>query len=252
MGHRHQVALAFLAMTGGCDGVLRFQTVSAASDAAGPDGIADAAADGLDVPAGLVAYYPFDKLDSSYCAADATGDGYNGSCTQGTVRLVPGKRGMAYAFDSNASIAVADTADFDHGGFTVAEWLYLPSTEPVSTFDCTVGRPIPGSYGDHWSICIQPGKTSFTFQDAILYGPALPYDEWHHLALTWSANTAQAFFDGTKSDSQPATVAGSPDPIVIGSDIDPPGVDNFFPGYMDDLRLYSRALAPTEIAVLAN
>ena len=249
MGHRHEIALACLLATAGCDAVLRFEKVSA-SDAPSPDAPVDAA----DVTAGLVAYYPFDSLGSACGASDATGDGYDGTCTQGSVHLVPGKHGMAYAFDNNASIRVQDAADFELDGFTVAGWIYLPSTAPTTPFSCPFTRPYAGSYIDHWSACVQSGMITFSVESTVLHVPALLPNEWHHIALTWKDTLGTAWLDGVMFDTQTGAMVGAnQDPIVIGSDIDPApdGVDNFFPGYIDELRLYSRPLLPDEIKTLA-
>jgi hypothetical protein len=73
---------------------------------------------------------------------------------------------------------------------------------------------------------------------------------WYHIACTISGNTAQIYINGA-ADGAPQTRIGTPatstDPLTFGYS----GTYAAFPGALDDVRIYNRALSATEVAALA-
>jgi hypothetical protein len=79
--------------------------------------------------------------------------------------------------------------------------------------------------------------------------PAVVLDgAWHHCAAAFDGNTMRVYFDGVEIGAleRPGVVRLRPDtPAFIGSS---GGTGEFFQGRMDDLRIYSQALTPAQIA----
>jgi hypothetical protein len=89
-----------------------------------------------------------------------------------------------------------------------------------------------------------PLTTSFNFSDGA----------WHHVVAAFddAGNSVSLYVDGTlrnsKTTNQSIGVAG-PSPTYIGSR---GGTSHFFPGQLDDVRIYNRALAPADVSELFN
>lgn len=103
------------------------------------------------------------------------------------------------------------------------------------------------------------GRWGFIWGDGSYVRPAVSFDivqnQWYHIALVRAGSTAnwsyRFFVDGIERLSGTTTVnPGASNPIAIGRN----GNRNaqFFPGNIDDVRLYNRALSPAEIRLLAS
>lgn len=76
---------------------------------------------------------------------------------------------------------------------------------------------------------------------------ALPVDtsNWHHLVVTAdSVNNIKLYRDGTLRNNQDSSVAH------IGSETMDYFIGSNFKGYLDDLRVYKKALSPQEVQIL--
>jgi Concanavalin A-like lectin/glucanases superfamily len=76
---------------------------------------------------------------------------------------------------------------------------------------------------------------------------------WHHVAATYASGKVQAYLDGAPqmSNTVPLT-SHSADELLIGCDVDVGAPFGLWTGQLDDVRYFSRALAPSEIAALAE
>ena len=251
MGYRVEVkrVLFGLLALSACDSVLRLEHVTNPP----PDSPADAPAVQLDV--GLVAYYPFEDVTTA-CALDASGNHVDGACMVGMPTLVAGKHGMAASFESMVEIEIGDVLGFDAAGFSVAGWIYRGSAIPMaSNFECPFTRPYRDSYADTWGVCLQSMHIQFGVETAFLNTQnPLPPDSWHHIALTWDGTTEAAWLDGAQIGTAQALMTPTNKPVVLGADVDPApdNIDNYFPGFIDELRFYNRALDAAEVAQLAQ
>jgi hypothetical protein len=84
-----------------------------------------------------------------------------------------------------------------------------------------------------------------------LDSPGMPsLNVWHHVVCVVSVNAAALYVDGRPTahgmrGGEPGVAA---DPVTFGH----AGYHAFFPGQIDDVRLYDRALSMSEIAYLAE
>lgn len=79
------------------------------------------------------------------------------------------------------------------------------------------------------------------------------FNEWHHLAVTYSrlTDSAKFYVDGTLLCAKQYQAAFTPDlvnPYVIGRSLS--GPDEYSDGTIDEVRIYNRALRDSEIATL--
>jgi hypothetical protein len=228
----------------GC-GRLGFDAAATAADAATD---ADLAAVCATAPLG---HWKLDEV-SGATIADSAGDsdGLWTDLNDGDVatEALPGRRGGALSFDTGRSILVPGFTVPAEGTF--AAWL-------TSTFDDTI------EMAAHPMVIDTPvERTTISFADNAAYGLRTngvswqatyiaPADlaGWFHLAATWSASGAQLYVDGV-----PVGVPGtadarstSPTSLYIGTR---QGLDRWWFGLMDDLRIYDRALTAAEVAAL--
>jgi hypothetical protein len=79
--------------------------------------------------------------------------------------------------------------------------------------------------------------------------------QWHHIAVTISLNNNVSFFvDGVSTSVSPLKVtgAGSNYAWLLVGQAGYTGLGNYFNGSLDDVQIYNRALAATEVAGLAG
>jgi hypothetical protein len=78
---------------------------------------------------------------------------------------------------------------------------------------------------------------------------------WTHLAGTYDGKLATLYVDGVAVDSISLPGAFNLDPVtavLLGANGNIAGVSEYFPGWLDEIALYDRALSADEIHVLAT
>jgi len=75
---------------------------------------------------------------------------------------------------------------------------------------------------------------------------------WHHVAIVKSGTTIEYFFDGLSVGSKTLTLAiGTAEhPFFIGGQANNASANEYFNGYIDDVRIYDEALAEADIQAL--
>ena len=200
---------------------------------------------------GLAAYYAFDGNLS-----DGSGNGYNGTAV-GAVAYGTGVQGQALqlngtnAYVSVASVGIAGAAPRTVSGWAKADTMSIPAWTNVFGFTG------PSGNGGHFDIEAvgDTGDTTLGYYGVHRYGwerDIIPIDlEWHHLAATFDGTTVSWYGDGMPIGSVAVDPAGvnTPGPVHMGKRQDN---DNFFPGLVDEVRIYDRALSEGEIDWLAG
>ncbi len=78
----------------------------------------------------------------------------------------------------------------------------------------------------------------------------MPIDlEWHHLAASYDGTTLKYYGDGRLVGSDSTLVLNTPNNVHMGQRHDN---TNFWPGRIDEVRIYSRALTDAQIASVAG
>jgi hypothetical protein len=248
--------LAALLLLAGCG------RIGFAVSAVGPDASSDVAIDAPGLPSGLVAWFQLDD-PAGTTFVDSLG-GPAGSCTAGTCPTpTAGHLGGAFLFDGVSScISVPDTGQLatTQAQVTLAIWARQdgsqPGTQVMKRVDVAAGAE------DTWELetLLADGTMSFitnhgngnsTTQSA---AGAIVLGSWQHLAGSWDGTTMRLYVGGAlvamKTDANPLTYDTRE--MRIGCDDNGSGgIDGLFPGALDDLQVYNRALSDAEIAMLA-
>jgi hypothetical protein len=203
------------------------------------------------VAAGLVSRYTFDAD-----ASDSTGSN-DGTLTNGAAVATDGTRGKVVSLDGDDDYVALPSATMaaGRGEMTLCMWV-KPDTWAAS--DCLYDEYAEGAY---WQFTITNG--GFFTRDSStgtmgsrnndIATPALTTGSWQHVAVTYSTsgglkavyrNAAQTASSSTSID----TLTSSRDGVGLGYACD----GTQFDGMIDDVRLYSRVLNSTELALLAE
>lgn len=233
-----------------------------------PDAAADAAADAAVVTAGLIAYYPMDEILFLSAAirgipdevADHDGQCMFGPGTNECPTVQAGRSGGAYQFDGIEDILRVPSAPELEATitFTVAAWIYLDS-QPAARV-CVATKGLGTGLANSWAACVEPGRELFFYtsitpivSESLTSIATVPLVEWHHIAIRWDGTEKTISLDGMAIAASPgAQPSFDSETVRIGGDTLNNVPDNFFPGRIDELRIYDRALGDDELMALAQ
>ncbi len=219
---------------------------------------------------GLVAYYPFDGN-----ANDASGNGNHGTVygvTPTTDRL--GNANGAYYFDGNAYIEVPNSDSLHNVTKAVTISAWVNATEGYSgggvTLDSDHISVVCKGYekrqyglqinnNNEWLFALKESdsKSSEIFTCGSSAGYSIGV--WQHVALTWDGATITTYVNGVSvGETQYGTeLAPNDESLYIGMDVGGAGIFGetwsqieYLKGYLDDLRIYNRALSAAEVKAL--
>lgn len=205
-------------------------------------------------PAGLQALWHLDEIEDSSSTPDESGNGRDASVN--AVDQVPGRWGQAIRPDGTSGKARVDA--FPTETVTVAAWVKVDgSTQPNSivvsqgAYDCYHGNfALETSY---------EGRLLFTAYDAGYVreseSVALEPNRWHAVAGTFDGNSLRLFVDGeevgTPTPTPEFTLKNNPgDELVIANYQLTCAGWNPWPGAVDEVHIYDRALSAEEITDL--
>ncbi len=226
---------------------------------------------GSSLTSGLVGHWTFDNLDVTDRVYDRSGQGNNGAFIGGatTSAKVAGKLGQALRFDGNTTYVNAGTSTSLNitGAITLSAWI------KASDFSaCVSGCDIISNYN-------AAGNTAqyefYLYNNDIGYGsapgggagagtsnaPVTQTNRWYHIVVTRdntgvrTADNVNFYVDGVLQPSSAET--GTPPSTgfgrtAIGRDGDVTDSTFYFPGVIDDARIYNRVLTPSEVKQLYN
>jgi Concanavalin A-like lectin/glucanases superfamily/Bacterial Ig domain len=201
----------------------------------------------------LVAAYGFDEGVGT-AVADASGHGHGGT-VEGASWTREGKFGSALAFDGTHDwVTVADASDLDLSqGMTLEAWV-RPSALGTSwrtvLFKERSGGVVYSLYANQ-SSGLPDGQVYIGGEQNATGSVQLPLATWTHLAVTFDGASLRLYVDGTltRTTAVSGAMSGSDGPLRIGGNAI---WDEWFDGLIDELRIYNRALSPTEIQTDMN
>jgi type II secretory pathway pseudopilin PulG len=223
---------------------------------------------------GIVGCWKLDET-SGLTAADGSGSGNNGTLANGpTWNPAGGQIGGALVFDgADDYVNLGTDSSLNFGSsapFTVAAWVkttenygmivsFRSSTDGGPVINLSVGYDgVADNSGKAMILVRQDGGSSY----AHVIGGSVNDGLWHHLAaVRGSGSTIELFLDGVSQGTASDTQSGgaiTTNLRAIGSErrwvSDSYGTPDqrYLAGTIDDVRVYNRALTPTEIAQLAN
>lgn len=199
---------------------------------------------------GLAAAYAFNE-GSGTTAVNASG-GISGTLVNGPLWSTQGKFGNALSFDGvNDVVSVADNATLDLGGTgTFEAWVNL---RVLNRWQGVIAKGSANSNAVHnyaleitaanRAMCILGnGSAAVSVSSTV----TMAAGQFRHLACSWNGTTLSLYVDGVlnSSTAQSLTPAGNGAPLSIGQyggSADP------LNGFIDEVRIYNRALTQAEI-----
>jgi hypothetical protein len=215
---------------------------------------------------GLVGHWRLDDGAGSTVAVDSSGRGNDGVLhnLDPSTAWVAGRAQRALDTGLAGWVQVAPSPSIDAivDRVTVAAWISLEGMiDRDTTFGTALSRQIATSENQyyHLSLLFDGRPTLFITTDVGYVAPSAPdpvvRGAWTHLATVYDGATVRLYVDGAEVASAPLTGTFMPDttPIILGGNgNDASGVPTeLFPGRIDELMLYARALSADEIGRLA-
>lgn len=211
-----------------------------------------------------VLHWTFDEADGA-TANDTSGNGFHGTYggASGTpspstdVPAVqfpdPRSRTFVSTYRQTVRLAPLPGALKVSSGVTLSVWFRSSAASGSSGYAEIV------SVGDGYILIFDRGyiglmkRTSRTY-DWCWYATTRHVDgRWHHIAGVATATEIKTYVDGVERCSRinnaPITYSATPE-LVVGRDPDP-RYPYYLDGAIDDLRIYTRVLSPTELTALA-
>ncbi|MEV0228470.1 LamG-like jellyroll fold domain-containing protein [Nonomuraea sp. NPDC050786] len=196
---------------------------------------------------GLVAAYGMNE-GTGTTVADSSGKSNTGTLSNATWSN-SGKYGKALSFNgTNAYVNIPDSTTLRlTTGMTLEAWLNPATATGYRT--ALIKQHASGNAYALWANADnnQPYTEIVTGTDQGLLGTAsLPVNTWTHLTATYDGATLRLYTNGTQvaQKAVTGTIRGDTQPLRIGGSA---LWGEYFNGLIDDVRVYNRALTPTEI-----
>jgi hypothetical protein len=200
---------------------------------------------------GLVAYYPFNGN-----AKDASGNGNNGTMNGAIFATNRFGQTNSAVYFNNDTISTSFFPPLGTSSRAFSGWFNTISSQQMVFLAYGGGLP---TAGDRFELGISSGNL-YLDVDAGTLRTANSYNDgnWHQFIVVAPTNgslaTVSCFVDGrlqtnTTYDSDTSINTVGSDPLILG-ELYLTGYERYFVGSLDDLRIYSRALASNEVAQL--
>lgn len=196
-----------------------------------------------DFNSSLIAHYTFDE-GSGAAAGDSAGS--NSATLSGGTSFGTGRIGTAANLNGTSGAVVAPSDFIGTSAMSASLWIYPrgPGQITASIIDNGQTRLLYAS-NSRVSFC-SDGSTCPSSATG-----ALPLNAWTHIVVTRdSAGTTNIYangsLSGTANQNSGTPVAGT-GPVKLGNS---PNGAHTFDGLLDDVRIYSRVLSPSEVGEL--
>jgi rhodanese-related sulfurtransferase len=204
--------------------------------------------------AGLVGYWSLNDGTGTQ-AADASTNAFHGTLVNGPAWSTGAQFG-ALAFDgANDQVSVPDAPALRlTTGMSIAFWLRKDS-DPANQWIRLVGKGVTSRNYGVWDDFVS-GRILFQFlntgsQWQHLYSTnAIPTGVWQHVVCTWDGTTGRIYLNGVLDGvgAMSGTPSTSADPLTFGY----AGYEYPFPGALDEVVIYNRALGAAEVTALTT
>jgi len=208
-------------------------------------------------PTSYIGFWPFNGD-----VKDLSGNNLDGSIN-GDIVYVPGKFEQAISLNGNNYVNMGDipTLNITNSEFSISVWIKTTSDTArqciLNKFYSATGYNTVGGYMletglTDGNIRFQLGVSAPNMVDIDV--PANFYDNnWHHIAVTRTADTVKMFFDGSVIGSSSCAgmiFSNTTAPFSVGYLAQKNG--HFFVGSIDDLKICNQVLSESEITALYN
>lgn len=202
--------------------------------------------------AGLVAWYPFDGNANDASENQNNGTAYN-------LLGGPNPAGQAnkamYFNGTNSWVEVPNSPSLmsPTNGLTLTGW--INSQINIANFLCKINGPSMNPFQYRTGIDANLDTYYFGFNGQDYNSGSsipIPINEWFHYAVTYNGDSIKFYINGVLSSKvkQPGTIIPNDQRLEIGRDAH--GPIEWVKGWLDELRIYNRALSAEEIQNLAG
>jgi len=207
----------------------------------------------------LVAYWNMDTNDINGTQyLDKSGKGNHATST-GSPTI--GKGHKREAVDLNGTSQHLeyldnDSLDFGTGNFTISSWIKIDNTA-LSQHATIISKGNDTEVAGDWAFQVtnDAGSNYINMRtdatDVMLGATSVTKSEWHHVAVTRSGTNSYGYLDGVLDDTTANTknlTNAEAGHIGFRSN----AYNGYFPGNIDDIRVWNRALTLKEIQGLYN
>jgi hypothetical protein len=234
-----------------------------------PDGSSFSGSVGC-APAGLlddlIGWWRLDDGAGSV-AHDSSTRGNDGMLTMldATAAWIAGRSGTGLGIEGAGYVNVPDSTSIDTitEQVTIAGWGYLEGTIAAMDYATIASREDAATIDQHYHISFDDKVFPTCFLKTengglrLTVQTAAAHNTWIHIACTYDGSTGRLYVDGQPIGGQGAQsltgrFVADTTPVILGGNGNGPdmGVTERFPGRIDEIMLYRRALSAGEIAQL--
>jgi large repetitive protein len=232
-----------------------------------PDPCRDAEPSPRCVPPGLlddlIGYWRLDDGAGNASVRDGSVWGNDGVLRglDATASWLPGRAGTSLEIAAERWAVVAPSTSLDAivDRLTIAAWVYLDGT--IIEWATAASRQLGATVEQHYHLSLDPGARPHLFTTtgngrlgSIVAPAPIPSRTWTHLAGTYDGERIVLYVDAVEAASFPIGGTFTPDetPLILGGNGNDAGnvPTELFPGRIDEIMLYRRALSAAEIAQL--
>ena len=208
---------------------------------------------------GAVAWWKFDETEGT-TAADSAANGLAGRL-QGQTRWARGQGHSGNALALDGAGGFVDCGDAEQLDFREA--LTISAWFKVQRFDKTwqtlvakgagawrLQRHENGDLLDFTVDGVEADKKKGRGWAEVVSKRPVADGQWHHVVSVYDGKRLALYLDGTLENTTPVTgrMAANNEPVLIGEN--PSKRGRYFDGWLDDVRLYGRALSDKGIQAL--
>lgn len=216
---------------------------------------------------GLVGHWTFDGPDIDWDATneilDQTTNNYDGNVggSLGVASARLGRLGQALNFNGTSDYIDLGGLDVSGSAITIQAWIFVTDSSGFTDNDRIISKATGSAEADHYwmmslydnntlRIRLRTGTTTTTF---ISEDNALQANVWQHVAFVYNGATVELYANGfdVGGGAKTGTLATSG---AVNANIgrNPGSNGNYFPGIIDDVRIYSTALSASDILKLST
>jgi hypothetical protein len=212
---------------------------------------------------GLVARYMFDEGSGTVVTNSVVGNSgiLIGGPIWSTAEKVIGASALNLdGINDTVTIdSIASSINKNEGTFSA--WVYARSYTGGSPFQADGIIEVGSSASSNDGISLSPSSAANVSMNYRTGGVTTratitnaPIRKWYHVAGTWNSSTLSIYLNGAlyNSVANGTLTSATLNQARIGSDSLGTANQDYFDGYIDDVRIYSRALSASEIADLYN
>jgi hypothetical protein len=216
---------------------------------------------------GLVGLWHLDDSVGDTTARDSSGNSNHAVLEDldPTVAWVTGRLGGALGTGGTGYAQILDSPSINGitDQVTLSAWVYLDGViTAANQYGTAISRQIGTTNEQYYHLSLQqPGNPTLFIGMSASTPAARPTTShqvaqkvWTHLAGTYDGSLATLYVSGVEvgSVSISGTFPIDTTPVILGGNGNAGAVTERFPGRIDEVALYNRALTPDEIALLAT